>query len=113
MAVQTFYRPARDDQLKSGTYRAFNCGPCATRVAIRRHSLGSLNPTITGIRKAAGNTSSWFSALDVSQALQAFGVGHELHQRNDDFEIPDLAARLKAGDYAVALGDYEQVPDSL
>lgn len=112
MTVQTFYRPARDDQLKTALpQRGFNCGACATRVIIRRWSLGSMNPTIAGIRKGAANPSLWFSAQDVAEALRYFGVPVEaMYDRYDHYSVEALTAWLKAGNYAVALGDYEQVP---
>lgn len=115
MAAQLFYRPARDDQLKTSyKTRAFNCGACATRVLIRRYSLGSLNPTIEGIRKGAGNPSSWFTAYDVAEALRYFGVTvHAIYDRRDAYKLDSFANWLKAGNYGVALGDYEKVPNSL
>lgn len=115
MTVQVYYRPARDDQLKSPiATRTFNCGPCATRVLIRRWSLGSLNPTIPGIRTGAQNPSSWFTAYDVAEALRYFGIPvHAVYDRFDSFTLDALATWLKAANYAVALGDYEKVPNSL
>jgi hypothetical protein len=113
--VQTLYRPARDDQLKTTlATRSENCGPCATRVALRRASLGLLNPTIEAIRRAAGNTASQFTIYDVREALNAFGIPVAgTYGRSDNFEIPALRAWLAAGNYAAALGDYDEVPDRL
>ena len=113
--AQTFYRPARDDQLKTSlATRSRNCGPCATRVALRRWSLGRVNPTIEAIRKAANNTLRQFDIYDVREALTYFGVSVAgTYTRNDHFSTADLKAWLVKGNYATALGDYDEVPNNL
>jgi hypothetical protein len=112
--TQTIYRPPFRKQLTGVATQRNDCGPIAVQHAVLRYSLGALAPAVSAIRAKAGVPTAQFTINDVTKALAGFGITvAATWDRFDDFHVDELEAWLAAGNYAVLLGDYDEVPASL
>ena len=113
--TQAIYRPPFRKQFDlTVATRKDDCGPCATRHALLRWSLGTIDPPVSAIRAKARVLTGPFRIDDVTRALAGYGcIVAATWDRFDDFHVDELEAWLAGGHYAVVVGDYDEVPVAL
>lgn len=110
--ANVYYDPVFTGQLNSGLATAKeDCGFCAERHAVRRHSLGTKNPSIPQMRQYADVITGQPRVDQLAVSLERLRVDVAgVYTRYDSFSTAEVRAWLEAGNYLIALGDYDEVP---